>query len=248
MDRLPAADEPVTSPLARGPNEHHRDMAEPTASASTASASTASAHPVHTVHRVGIGALGLFLLSFGLLGLIRRLEFTATDGVVIMGLASNGLLAVLSVLVALILCVAAVRGGPAASAVGIGAGVLFLVSGIAHMFVLGTAMNMLAFQVSNVLFSVVVGMVMLFTGAYGRLTGGLPPDNPYYRGGQRERAYVPDQRTPAERVTDQLTDRELAEAGRAVALHYATAEQAEGVRRAAAFRTAEDRRAAYRRW
>ncbi len=238
----------MTSPLVRAPDEHHRDVAESTASVSTPSVSTASVHPVHTVHRVGIGALGSFLLSFGVLGLIRRLEFSATDGVVVMGLASNGLLAVLSVLVALVLVVAAVRGGPAASSVGIVAGVLFLVSGIAHMFVLDTAMNMLAFQLSNVLFSVVVGMVMLFTGAYGRLTGGLPPDSPYYRDEQRERAYVPDQRTPAERITDQACDRELAEAERAVALRYATAEQAEGVRRAAAFRTAEDRRTAYRRW
>jgi hypothetical protein len=55
-----------------------------------------------------------------------------------------------------------------------------------------------------------------------------------------------DGRTPAERVTDRLIDAELAAAERAVALHRATPEQAEGVRRAGAYRTARDRRNAYR--
>jgi hypothetical protein len=53
-------------------------------------------------------------------------------------------------------------------------------------------------------------------------------------------------RTPAERATDNVIDRELADAERAVVLHYATPEQIEGVRRAAAHRTPDERRRAFR--
>ena len=34
---------------------------------------------------------------------------------------------------------------------------------------------------ANVIFSFVVGTVLLMFGFYGRVSGGLPPDNPYHR-------------------------------------------------------------------
>jgi hypothetical protein len=210
--------------------------------------SRSAAHPVHTLHRVGIGVLGVFLLIFGITGLIRRPGFLSAQGQMVMGLASNGLLAAISVAVAVVLIVAAAWGGHAASTVGIAGGALFLISGVANIFVVGTSMNMLAFQLSNVIFSLVVGAAMLFTGAYGRIASELPPDSPYFRADRdaQSPASAPDRRSPAERMTDQLLDRELAEAERAVAMHSATTRQAEGVRRATAFRTADDRREAYR--
>jgi hypothetical protein len=205
---------------------------------------TTAHHRIHTVHRVSIAALGVFLLIFGVLGLTERLEFLSSHGAIIMGLSTNGLLATISVLVAVVLIVAAARGGPTASSVGIVLGVLFLLSGLANLFVLGTETNMLGFRLSNVIFSLVIGMMLLFLGAYGRISGHLPPESPYYR---PEREIVDDDwRTAAEKVTDAILDRELAEAERAVALNYASAEQAEGVRRAAASRGQFDRRRAWR--
>jgi hypothetical protein len=206
-------------------------------------------HRVHTVHRVSIAALGLFLLVFGVLGLTRRLAFLATQGAIVMGLSTNGLLATISVLVALVLIAAAVRGGPTASGAGIVFGVLFILSGLANTVVLGSGLNMLAFHLSNVVFSLLIGMALLFVGAYGRISGGLPPDNPYYRAGRgrdAEGEVESAPRTPAEQITDSAADRDLAEAERAVAQGYASPEQAEGVRRAAAFRTPQDRRRAWR--
>jgi hypothetical protein len=205
----------------------------------------ASTHPIHTVHRVGIAGLGLFLLSFGVLGLVRGLPFHSTQGELVMGLQSNGLLAVVSVAASVVLLGAALRSPHTASTVGIVTGALFLISGIGNLFVLGTAMNMLAFGLSNVVFSLVVGMGLLFTGAYGRISAHVAPDSPYYHGEGSIEVEV-DDRTPAERATDRLIDVELAEAERAVALHHATPEQAEGVRRASAYRSAGDRRNAYR--
>lgn len=205
---------------------------------------TPARHRVHTVHRVSIAVLGVFLLVFGVLGLTQRLAFLSDQGAIVMGLSTNGLLATISVVVALVLLAAAVRGGPTASAAGVVFGVLFIASGLANMLVLGSGLNMLAFRLSNVIFSLVVGMALLFIGAYGRITGGLPPDNPYYHAsGAAAGPELP--RTPAERITDAFADRELAEAERAVAQGHATPEQAAGVRRAAAFRTPEDRRRAW---
>lgn len=203
-------------------------------------------HPIHAVHRIGIGGLGLFLLLFGALGLIRRLSFHTTHGEAVMGLQSNGLLAILSVVVSVVLLAAAGHGGRTASTVGIVAGALFLISGIVNVMLLGSAMNMLAFGLSNVIFSLVVGMGLLFTGAYGRISGGLPPDSPYYHVRASDTMVDIDERTPGELATDQMIDAELAEAERAVALHYATPEQAEGVRRAAAYRLPSERRTAFR--
>ena len=205
-------------------------------------------HPIHTVHRVGIGAVGLFLLLFGSVGLIRRLPFASVRGQMVVGLSTNGLLATISLVVCVVLIAAAIRGGHAASTVGMVIGALFLISGVANIFLIGTTMNMLAFRLSNVIFSLVVGMVLLFTGAYGRIASQLPPDNPYFRSGRDGQASAPEpeHRTAAERVSDQFVDGELAEAERAVAGHYASAEQLDGVRRAGAFRTVADRRRAFR--
>lgn len=208
---------------------------------------TPARHRVHTVHRVSIAALGVFLLVFGVLGLTQRLAFLSAQGALVMGLSTNGLLATISVVVALVLLAAAIRGGPTASAAGIVLGVLFIVSGLANTLVLGSGLNMLAFRLSNVIFSLVVGMALLFIGAYGRISGGLPPDSPYYRAGAASPPASQEElpRTPAERITDAFADRELSEAERAVAQGYATPEQAAGVRRAAAFRTPQDRRRAW---
>jgi hypothetical protein len=205
---------------------------------------TPAPHPIHTVHRVSISVVGLFLLAFGGLGLTRKLDFLSTHGVVIMGLATNGLLALISVPVAAVLIAAGVRGGPTASNVGVVLGALFVVSGLANLFVLSTAMNMLAFRLSNVVFSVVVGTLLLTLGAYGRITGHLPPDSPYYH--PAHDAADVDTRTDAERVTDAMLDEELAEAERAVTHHHATPQQLAGVRRASQHRTAAERRAAWR--
>jgi hypothetical protein len=56
----------------------------------------------------------------------------------------------------------------------------FLVSELPHLALLRTAFNVLAFRMSNVAFSVVVGLLLVL-GAYGRTIGNLPADSPYAR-------------------------------------------------------------------
>lgn len=198
----------------------------------------AQAHPIHTAHRIGAGVLGVLLLMFGSLVLARGPEFASTSGPVVMGLSANGLLATISVVVGALLIGAAAVGGRAASTIALLVGGLFLISGVGNVLVLDTALNMLAFRMSNVVFSLVVGAALLFLGAYGRLSGALPP-GPY--------AAAPDfgALPYGGQLADAPVDRALAAAERAVAGRVATAEQIERVHAAAGFRSHEDRRQAW---
>lgn len=197
-------------------------------------------HRIHHVHRVGAGVLGGFLITFGVVGLTLTAEFASTTGPIVMGLSTNGLLSTLSLIVGTVLVGAAVRGGPAASTTAVIVGGLFLLSGVGNVLVLDTELNMLAFRMTNVVFSLLVGAALLFVGAYGRLTVGLPAGSPY---ADDASSSVPT--TGPVCPTDGVADRALAAAERAVAQRVATAEQAARVRAAAPFRTHEARRTAF---
>lgn len=172
------------------------------------------------MHRVGAAVLGLGLLTFGVLGFINQLEFFSTEGERVLGLSSNGLLSTVSVVVGGVLIGAGARGGRTASTVTAVIGVLFLLSGLGSLAVLNTSANLLAFRIPNVIFSLIAGMLLLFLGLYGRVSGGLAPDNPYLRVPKR----VPD----APRTSTAADDRLLA-AEIATAEGHATPEQAEAV-------------------
>ena len=116
---------------------------------------------------------------------------------------------------------------------------LFVVSGVANAVVLDTALNVFAFRVSNVLFSLVVGTVLLTLGAYGRFTGHLPDTSPYHGHATAGTGETPD------RPVDPQTARALAEAERAMTEHAATPKQAAGVAAAAAYRSEEERSRAF---
>lgn len=148
-------------------------------------------HPVHTVHRIGAGVIGGFLIVFGIAGLVQRPAMLASEGLTVLGLTTNGLLSVLSLIVGTVLLGAALRGGPLASMVALAIGVGFLFSAIGNIFVLGTSMNMLGFSLANVIFSLAVGAILVMLGAYGRVSGVLPPDNPYVRDGDNGPSAAP---------------------------------------------------------
>lgn len=182
------------------------------------------------MHRVGAAGLGGFLLLFGLGGL-------SSPGF----LSTNGFLATVSLVVGALLVAAAVRGGSSASTVSVTVGVAFLLSGLGNAVVLGSPRNMLAFEISNVLFSLAVGLLLLLSlGAYGRLTGRLPADGPYADVAPAG-SPVP---APLSRA-DAMADHDLAVAERAVAARVASSDMAARVRAAAPFRTQEERRRAF---
>lgn len=197
------------------------------------------------VHRVGAVAFAAGLVVFGVLGLVNRLDPFSTSGSPVLGLSSNGLLSAISLVVATVLVVAAVRGGRTASTVTVGVGATFLLSGVANVLVLGGPYNILAFRMSNVIFSLVAGGLLIVLGSYGRFVGRLPDDNPYQqeRHGDETDGYLP---TVYPREDDAAAVRELADAERAVAQHGASPAQSAAVHAIRDARTAEDRLAAWR--
>ncbi|WP_051823555.1 DUF4383 domain-containing protein [Streptomyces sp. NRRL S-1448] len=145
-------------------------------------------HGLSKVYRIGAGVMGLVLLAFGILGLTHNIGFFDTGGDTVAGLQTNGALSVLSIVVGLILFVGMVIGGNFASNLNLTFGILFLLSGFVNLALLQTDANFLAFKIQNVLFSFVVGLMLMVFGMYGRVSGGLPSDNPYWRARHPEEA------------------------------------------------------------
>ncbi|MFG2118240.1 DUF4383 domain-containing protein [Streptomyces sp. NPDC048710] len=138
-------------------------------------------HRLNKVYRIGAGLMGLFLLAFGILGLTDNIGFFDTGGNTALGLNTNGTLSVLSVCVGLLLCVGMVIGGNFASTLNMTLGILFILSGFLNLALLDGDYNFLAFKIQNVLFSFVVGVLLMVFGMYGRVGSTLPHDNPYWR-------------------------------------------------------------------
>jgi Domain of unknown function (DUF4383) len=192
------------------------------------------------VHRTGAAVLGIGLCVFGILGVIDRLKFLAVQGKVVLGLSSNGLLSTISLIVGGVLIGAALRGGRISSTITVVVGVLFLLSGLLNLTVLDTKFNLLAFRLPNVIFSFIAGMLLLFLGAYGRFSGGLSVDNPYY-----QRRHPDDPSSGVEEdQRDEETER-LVAAEVAVAEGHATPEQERLVREDAQRRADEAHRRAW---
>ncbi|MFD5386879.1 DUF4383 domain-containing protein [Streptomyces sp. NPDC127074] len=137
-------------------------------------------HRLSKFYRVGAGLMGLVLVAFGILGLIDQVGFFDIGGATVAGLNTNGSLSVLSIVIGLLLFVGMVIGGNFASTLNLVLGILFLLSGFINLAVLETTFNFLAFRMQNVLFSFVVGLLLMWFGMYGRVSGGLPHDNPYW--------------------------------------------------------------------
>jgi hypothetical protein len=193
---------------------------------------------IFAVQRVGAVGVGLFLSAFGVLGATDGVGFLATHGGRYFGMSSNGLLSALSLVVAGVLLGAAHRGPRSASTVMVVLGVLFLLSGLGNLAVLHTRLNLLAFQLSNVAFSVVVGLLLLLLGAYGRISGNLPANSPY----AHPRPLVAEPSELPSGPEEVAADVAMREAEIAVVQHYATPDQQRRVRAMSGARTRDARR------
>ncbi|MER7600133.1 DUF4383 domain-containing protein [Streptomyces hydrogenans] len=138
-------------------------------------------HHLATVYRWGAGVCGCILLVFGCLGFADALNPFDTSGDRIAGMTTNTALSVISLVVGLALLVAAAVGGNVASTVNMVVGGSFLLSGFYHLFVLDRPANFLDFGMTNVMFSFVMGLLIVTFGMYGRVSSKLSHDNPYWR-------------------------------------------------------------------
>jgi hypothetical protein len=150
-------------------------------------------HKLNQVYRYGAGLMGLILLAFGILGLTHNIGFFDTGNETVGGLNVNGALSVLSICVGLLLFVGMVIGGNFASTLNMVLGVLFIVSGFVNLGLLDTGANFLNFRIQNVLFSFVVGVMLMWFGMYGRVSSTLPHDNPYWKARHPDEAATEEQ-------------------------------------------------------
>lgn len=219
----------------------------------------AEQHPVFWVHRIGSVVVALILWAFAIAGLVNGVGFVTTHGARVLGMTSNGLLSTISLVVGAILIVAAALGGRIASTTAAVVGGLFLLSGLLNLIALvHPNLNILAFTMPNVVFSLVVGLVLLGVGLWGRASGQLPVDNPYrqargganpvsrvWHGEQLAQDPAPDDEETVARRIDEHT--EMAEAEYAFAQGTATPVQEREVLEDAQQRADERRQEAWRR-
>ncbi|MFE2150950.1 DUF4383 domain-containing protein [Streptomyces lavendulae] len=145
-------------------------------------------HKLSQIYRVGAGLTGLLLVAFGILGLTHHIGFFDTGGDTVLALNTNGALSILSICFGVLLFIGMVIGGTFASTLNIGLGLAFIASGFVNLALLDTGLNFLAFRIPNVLFSFVVGVMLMWFGMYGRVGSALPHDNPYWRARHPEAA------------------------------------------------------------
>jgi hypothetical protein len=196
---------------------------------------------VPIVHRVGALVVAAVIAVFGVLGLLDGLDFFSTDGDRVLGLSSNGLLSVISLVTAAVLVTAVFLGPRVTSTVMIVVGSLFLLSALANLAVLETDWNFLAFRFSNVVFSVVAGLVLLLLGTYGRVSGNLPSDSPYARPVSEDDAPEPIDESPST-PQEYAAERAMRNAEVAVVQHTATPDQQRRVEAMAQVTSRIDRR------
>ncbi len=197
---------------------------------------------VYAVQRTGAVLVALTLLVFGLLGFAGGLDYFSTEGERILGLSSNGLLSTISVVMAVVLLVAAARSPRVTSTIMIVAGSLFLLSALVNLAVLRTSFNLLAFEFENVVFSVVVGLLLLTLGAYGRISGHLPDDSPYARHSTADDADLDLSSDLPSTPAEIAAERAMRDAEVAVVQHVATNEQRRRVAAMAKVHSRADRR------
>jgi hypothetical protein len=212
-------------------------------------------HPIFWVHRVGAVVVALVLWAFAILGFLSHTGFVTTQGARALGMTGNGLLSTISIVVGVVLVVAAVLGGHIASTTCAVVGGLFVLSGLLNLIVLGKPQNVLAFTMPNIIFSLVVGLLLLSIGLYGRGSGQLPADNPYRQSRHNTMSRIwHDEDLAQEPVDDPESERQrmaeiqpMAEAEHAVAEGTATPEQERQVMADAANRAVRRREHAWRK-
>lgn len=133
-------------------------------------------HPARPLYRAFSGLVGLYILIFGVVGVLQTSgePLFARDGKWVLGLRTNLAFALVSVLFGIFLLIGASRRSNLGHYMNLTAGVVFLVTGIGMMAVLQTNANFLNFSMSTVIVSLVFGLLLLATGLYDKVG---PPEH-----------------------------------------------------------------------
>ncbi|MCM0676233.1 DUF4383 domain-containing protein [Micromonospora phytophila] len=128
-------------------------------------------HPARPIYRVLAGLIGLYILLFGVWGVVQTIGDPLFDrsSTWVLGLRTNLAFSLASVIFGAVLIIGASRRGNLGHYMNLTAGIVFLVTSILMMSVLQTEANFLNFSMSTVLVSMVFGLVLLGTGLYDKV-------------------------------------------------------------------------------
>ncbi|MCW2566140.1 MAG: hypothetical protein JWN54_237 [Mycobacterium sp.] len=128
-------------------------------------------HPLRGLYRAVATIIGFALLVIGVIGLVKTagsVGFFATHGERILGLTLNPAFAVLNIVAGAVIAGAGLMGRNWDATINLLGGILFLLAGGVMLCVLRTDLNILAFSITNVCTSFVIGTVLMAAGLYGR--------------------------------------------------------------------------------
>jgi hypothetical protein len=127
-------------------------------------------HPARPFYRVLVALIGLYLLGFGIAGYLetRDLPIFERGEFWVLGLQTNPVFSILSILAGLVVFGGAVYGRNVDHFINLTGGVGFLVAGLLMLSVLRTDANLLNFAVANCVVSFLIGLVLLTAGLYGK--------------------------------------------------------------------------------
>jgi hypothetical protein len=175
-------------------------------------------HRAQPFYRLLAGAIGVYLLVFGVAGLVETWgapAFDRDDNWVVLGLQTNPAFSVMSILAGAVVAGASMYGRNADHFINLWGGIAFLLAGILMLALLRTELNVLNFAVINCVVSFLIGGVLLLAGLYGKVgPRELQEAEDRLRHGQAGQPEKPGEREPApgtepgERPTDveQRTD------------------------------------------
>jgi hypothetical protein len=129
-------------------------------------------HHLQPLYRTLAGAAGLYVLVFGIIGLLRAsgLDLFAQDDLpTVLGLRANRAFAALSLVAGVVLVAGAVIGRSVDMWINLIGSVVFLTAGMAMMALLETDLNVLGFTVTTCIVSFVIGLVLSLAGLYGKV-------------------------------------------------------------------------------
>ncbi|MEE6259534.1 DUF4383 domain-containing protein [Plantactinospora sonchi] len=128
-------------------------------------------HPARPVYRAIAGLVALYILAFGVFGLVE----TAGDDLFsrgshwVLGLRTNLAFSLVSVVFGLVVLFGTIHRGNLGHLMNLAAGVVFLLTGLVMMSVLQTGSNILNFSMSTVIVSLIFGLLFLATGLYDKV-------------------------------------------------------------------------------
>ncbi|MBF9129239.1 DUF4383 domain-containing protein [Plantactinospora sp. S1510] len=128
-------------------------------------------HPARPIYRAIGGLTGVYLVLFGVLGIVETSggEFFAQDDTLVLGQGTNLGNSVLSIVLGLVILAATLIGRNVDVALNKPLGYALMALGAAALAVLRTDANYLNFSVATSIVVMILGLVLLMAGMYGKV-------------------------------------------------------------------------------